>query len=303
MIGDIFANYEAFYSMVLSTTIMSNAQTAEYNRDACAIINFIGEAYNLDEDLVAECKNLILKELVRLGKTTDQQVLYSRRRSDEQFTDIDSLLDIKGDVLATIQNIGSGEDSSVSWGWFDYSHYKTYQPEIRFAKIKFAGASGNLIATRQTGLLYAIGIGTDVNYDKAILRLKQCVMWGDIPAMHFLGKVYELCGNLKRAAIIRELTEISEQYLYEGCTVLPEEYKDKHSDEAVSLYTYVSSIMQDVISAYNKKNIDFSFIEAITSEKLDYYDRMRYIDEYEKKEWKSVNNSSAKPTQKIGFYR
>ena len=43
MIKDVFLNYEAFYDMVLSATIMSNAQTEEYRSDARKIIGFIAK--------------------------------------------------------------------------------------------------------------------------------------------------------------------------------------------------------------------------------------------------------------------
>lgn len=301
MIKQIFANYEAFYNMVLSSTIMSNAQTTEYKRDAQVIIDFIGKAYGLDQKLTDYCTDVILKELVRIGKTTDQMASYTLRSYDKEYTDMDSLYDLKGDVLATIQNLGGSEDPHINWGWFDYSHYKTYQPEIRFAKIKTASSAGNLITTRQTGLLYAVGIGCEVDYDKAIRRLMQCVMWGDIPAMYYLARTCELAGEVKQAQIMRELADISQKYLNEGCTVIPAKDKTEYSEEARTYYTYVSSIKQDIVSAYGKKNIDFSFIEAILSDSLDYYARMDYINNYERQSWKEVTNSSAKPSKKIGF--
>lgn len=301
MIKQVFANYDAFYNMVLSTTIMSNAQTAEYIRDARVIIDFIGKAYELDEKLTAFCADIVLKELVRIGKTTDQMASYTLRSCNEEYTDMDSLYDVKGDVLATIQNLGGSDDPHINWGWFDYSHYKTYQPDIRFHKIKTASSAGNLITTRQVGLLYAVGIGCEVDYDKAIRRLMQCVMWGDIPAMYYISRVYALAGDSKKSAVMRELAEISTKYLNDGCTILPQKDRDRYSEEARTYYTYVSSIKQDIVSAYSKKNIDFSFIEAILSDSLDYYARMDYINNYERQSWKEVTNSSAKPSKKIGF--
>ena len=71
--------------------------------------------------------------------------------------------------------------------------------------------------------------------------------------------------------------------------------------EAQTYYVYISSIKQDVVYAYDKTAIDFSFVEAITSDSLDYFEKMEYINNYEKKEWKNVTNSSEKPPKKLGF--
>ena len=301
MIKDIFKNYEAFYNMVLATTIMSNTHTDEFIFDAKKIIDFIGKAYKFSDEFTQFCSNLILNELARLSKTTDQQVVYSRRQFGDKYNDMDSLFDVKGDVLATIQNIGVSRDGNISEGWFDYKHYKTYQADIRFAKINITSGSGNIIATRQIGLLLALGIGCEQDYDRAILRLTQCALWGDIAAMHYLAYVYELIGNDKKAKLYCAVAELANKYLYSGCTVLSDKDKANYAEEARTYYAYISSIKQDVVLAHEKYNIDFSFIEAIMSSELDYYKRMNYINYYAKQEWKEITNSSLRPSRRIGF--
>ena len=85
--------------------------------------------------------------------------------------------------------------------------------------------------------------------------------------------------------------------------VLPKEEKDAYSEEARTYYVYISTIRQDVVYANNKLDIDFSFLEALASEELDYYDRMKYINKYSEKEWKNVTNSSERPkaVKTLGF--
>ncbi len=297
----IFENYEAFYNMVLSTTIMSNAPTPEFIADSTAIIEFIGKAYKLSDEFIEYANSLILDKLITLGLTVDQQAVYASRQYGETYTDEDVLFDIKGDVLTKIQSIAENANPEVNPNWFDYSHYKTYRASVRFAKINTTSASGNLIATRQAGILKILGIGCEKNVKEGIVRLTQCALWGDIPAMYLLAYAYDLDGNVEKARIMSELAEISNQYLKMGFTVLPKEVKDKYSEEAVSYYVYISTIKQDIVYAYDKKNIDFSFIEAVTSDELDYFDRMGFINNYERKDWKDVTNSAVKPLRKLGF--
>ncbi len=287
--------------MVLSTTIMSNSPTQEYEKDAKKIIEFIGKAYKLDGELIKHCTSVILNDLSSLALTTDQEAVYSSRKYGDVYGEKDVLFDIKGDVLSKLQNIGKQSNPEINESWFDYSHYKTYQSNVRFSKIKSASACGNVIATRQVGILQMLGIGCEKNSADAIRRFKNCVFWGNIPAMFFLAYAYEKIGDNKQSKIFYELAEMSRKYLKAGYTVLPHEAKQKYSEEARTYYVYISTIKQDVVYAYNKPNIDLSFIEAISSDKLDYFARMNYINNYDRKEWKNVTNSSEKPSRELGF--
>ncbi len=299
MIKDVFENYEAFGTMVLSATIMSNAQTKDYRADAGRIIRFIAGAYGFTAEFTDECERLILDELSRLGKTTDRQVVYAARKPNGQYGDMDSLFDIKGDALAAVQEIG--KQPGIREGWFDYNHYKTYQANIRFEKINAASAGGNVILVRQAGILHALGIGCEKNLDKAELRLMQCAIWGDIPSMRLVSAVYKAMGEDKKAEVYREVADISAKYLYAGCTVIPPFDKHEYSDKAREIYALVSSVRQDVVRAYDKYNVDFSFVEALRSPELDYYKRMEFINNYSGSGWKEVTNASVNPSTKVRF--
>ena len=48
--ADVFKDYEPFYNMVLSTALMTNCVTDEFDGDARKIINFIGDAYGLSAE-------------------------------------------------------------------------------------------------------------------------------------------------------------------------------------------------------------------------------------------------------------
>ena len=298
---EIFKHYEAFYNMVLSTTIMSNSPTAEFEKDADKIIKFIGDAYKLEDALVEECKGIILGDLATLGLSTDQQAVYGMRSFGDSFSARDVLFDIKSDVLTKLQRLSETRNLEINPGWFDYSHYKTYQAEVRFAKILTTAAAGELIATRQVGVLQALGIGCDKDLAAATHRLTQCVVWGDIPSMYYLANVYRLAKDKARSKICYELAELAEKYLKSGYTVLPDDTALLYSEDAKRYYAYIATIKQDIIYAYNIFKLDFSFIEAITTPTLDHFKRMEYIDHYDKKEWKEVTNTSEKPVGKFGF--
>lgn len=297
----IFKNYDTFYNMVLSTTMLSNALTPAYEEDAKLIIDFIGNAYGKDAVFNDKCKTIILEQLSSLGLTTDQQAVYRNRSFGMELTDQDALFDIKGDVLTKLQGLMQTKNPEINAGWFDYSHYKTYQANVRFSKIRTTSSTGNLLATRQLGIMQAIGVGCTANLEEAVKRFSQCVFWGDIPATYYLAHVYSIIGDTEKSNLFYELALLNEKYLRGGYTVLPESAKKSFSEEACTYYAIISTIKQDIIYALNKNVIDFSFIEAITSEELTYFEVMNYINNYERKDWKNVTNSSVDPNKKIGF--
>ena len=131
----------------------------------------------------------------------------------------------------------------------------------------------------------------------------QCAIWGDIPSMRLVAEVYREKGETDKADLYAEVAAIAGDYLYAGCTVIPSFDKHEYSDKSREIYALISSIRQDVVRAYDKYNVDFSFVEALRSPELDYYKRMEIINNYSKNEWKEVTNASVNPAAKvrIGF--
>lgn len=298
---EIFENYEAFYNMVLCTTMLSNSKTDTVVKDSEKIIDLIGRAYRLDESLIEDCRSTILDSLITLGLTTDQMAIYSTREFGNEYTDMDTLFDIKGDVLTKLQSIGRSKNPDINPSWFDYSHYKTYQANVRFAKIYATAASGNLIAVRQVGIMKALGIGCEKDVDNAVKRLGQCVFWGDIPSMYLLSYIYKTIGDNEKSDLFYSLADLCGKYLNMGYTVLPDDVAKQYSDDVKTYFVYISSIKHDVVYAFEVNNIDYSFLEVIMSDKIDYCKKMNYINKYDRKEWKDVTNSAFDFATKVGF--
>lgn len=147
----------------------------------------------------------------------------------------------------------------------------------------------------------ALGIGCEANYAHAIARLTQCAYWGDIPSMNYLSFIYSLQGDEKKAKLWKEIVSLCQEYLRRGVTVIPATEAKTHSTEAVEVYACISSILQDIVYGLNHPTINFSFVEAVTTPSLTFYDRMSIINSYEQKTWKEVTNSSKKPRKSIGF--
>ena len=84
-------------------------------------------------------------------------------------------------------------------------------------------------------------------------------------------------------------------------TFAPENLKSKYDKLTIQTYQVIASIVQDIIYAYEEYEIDYSFLEAIFMEKLDYFKKMKLINDYRDQTWKEITNSSYDPNKRLGF--
>lgn len=303
MKNNIFKHYEQFYTMVFSTTVMSNVSSKEYVEDMTKIIEFIGKAWKSDDAFISYCKEVILgEEMMSISSLEDHQAMHAiSREAFGEEVENQSILEVKCDAISELHAFAGKRERNLNEDWFDFSQAILYEPHTRFHKIMMSAAPGHLVFARQTGLLCALGIGCEKNLQKAIYRLSQCVAWGDIPSMYLLAYAYGLAGDKENSALLYEVAELSEKYLNEGRTLIPAEDADKYSEKALTYYVFISSVKQDIVYGVGIEKIDFSFVEAMASTEIDNYARMGYINNYLKKDWKELTNSSVKPTKPVGF--
>lgn len=301
MHGEVLKNYEAFNTMLTATVIMSNTPSGTFLSDCDKIIDFVATAYDFNQALLQNCKELIYKSLAPISLTADKNAVYSGRRYGDILSDEDVLYDIKCNVISTFERLAKSNLPCINPDWFDYTHYFSYNAFVRFQEIKQSASGGNVIANRQLAILLALGIGCEKDLEESADRLLRGAFWGDIPSIKLLALVLKLKGDKKSAKVFNQTALLADKYLYAGYTVIPQSEQEKYQKEALTYYVYISSILQDVVYAYNMQNIDYSFIEALLSDKLDYYKRMYFINNYDRKEWKDITNSAENPTKKIGF--
>lgn len=301
----IFDNYEAFYNMILCTTLLSNSQNGEYLLDAKKIIEFIGNSYSIDNDIIDEMTDIILNKLSYLGLNSDKEAVKQNRYYENKYDFNDMLNEIKCNALDEIEGIYNKFTSYPKDNIFDYSFYHIYNPKVRYFELSTAGKLGIIPVIRLLGVLNALGIGCEKSIDVAVLRFTQCIYWGDIPSMYFLLNIYrdkminsDLYTN--KYNILKDVIELSEKYLRVGITVLPKH--ENCTKQAKEEYIYISSILQDIIINLNKPEIIFSFVEAIMIEDLSYEQRLGLINNFKDEKWKVLTNSIDNIyTKKVGF--
>lgn len=299
MKSKVLSNYDAFYNMVLLTTILSNVADSSFDEDASKIIRFIGNAYELNEDVIDMCIKTITEDLVSISVIGDVNAYVTSQNYDTVNNELNSLYSIKCDVVSVINNIKAPSLPDFNPSWFDYAYYKPYCPEIRFSQLERTATSGDVIVNKAVAIMLALGIGTKKDINSAVLRLKQCALWCDMFSINILKYLLKNENNPK-AKTYEELSRL-EKYFNEGRTLLPKEEEKNYSLEARQLFACISSIKQDIILLENIRNIDYSFVEVILLDSVDYYKKLYYINNYKSQQWKEVTNSSVNPSSKIGF--
>ena len=286
--------------MVLLATLLSNKNNEAYEEDAKKLIRFVGEAYALDKELIDKCEKQILDDLTAVSTDEDVKAFMNFYKFNENKEIENPLLQVKCDAIQAVESLMNEKGFDFNPHWFDYSNYKQYIPEIRRRQLVITAMGGNLIANRTVGLLSALGIGKEADLDEACNRLTQCIFWGDVPSILFLKHVFELNGNEGPLKVLEDLYKLS-KYFEQGITVLSDEDQQKYQPGAVGLFEVISSIKQDVILKERLYNIDYSFVEAVNDRSVDYYTKLKFINEYRSYEWKEATNSSRAPKEETPF--
>lgn len=301
MIEKLLKNHQAFSNMLFATTLLSNVYSQTFEDDSNKIIDFIGKAFHLDEQTVNAAQKLITDDLMTISVKDDVSAFTNAHDYNSKLQELDPFLSMKCDAINIVESLANKASFHINSAWFDYGHYKPYYPEVRFAQLNTVASIGHPIANKVVGLMCFLGIGCEKNVDSAILRMKQCALWGDTACIFLLREMYDESGDKENAKVFSELESLTD-YIKEGRTLIPDEKIGKLDGKTKEFFAYISSIKQDVVLNEQRYFIDYSFVEVVLLPKLDYYKKMGYINFYRDQKWKDVTNSSLNPeSTKFGF--
>ena len=289
-------NYSAFFNALLTITMLGNAFNDELEKATSSIIDFIYKAYEVDEKDADFSKKLISDDLTIVSTTLDAEA-FANNEGEKEYPDIANFLYLKCEILNRLGMIYTKLNNSYYKSSFNYNHLRSYYAENRFNELQEASVLGYIDINRTTAIMLALGIGVKQNRESAIYRLKQCALWGDIASLYLLKVLYQ---EEKEAQIYKDLTLLS-SYFLEGRTIIPKKDEDKYLKEAKELFAIISSVRQDIVLSLNITNIDYSFVEVLLLDKLDYYQKMAFINQYKEGTWKEISNSSNDPNKRLGF--
>ena len=293
-------NYLAVSDALLASTMLSNEFDENLNSDTIKIIDFIGSAFNLSKKDIDECKKLFLDDLTIISTTADVDA-YLSHRGDKEFPEIKGFLYLKCEAIQKLDNIYHDlANSPFNQFFFDYKYLRPYSPDIRFKELEETSLKGNVDINRTVAILQVLGIGCPKDLGAAIYRFKQCAFWGDVSSLYYLSYLFKEKGDEKNAKLYIDLSKLSSN-LFEGRTVIPNEKKNSYEKSVTETYELIASIKQDIVLAYRITDIDYSFVEVILMDDVDYFTKMECVNNYRAQTWKEISNSSYNPSKKLGF--
>ena len=297
MLNEVESNYDAFYHMVESATALSNSPSLEPKEDIAKLLKFIGEAYELDPQTISNFVALITEKLPAIGTTADIAGFFAS--IDDDLSNDDRLLfQTKVDVIHSLQQFAKADNLLITPSWFSYENYMPYSATMRLRELKIASTVGFLPCNREVGLMLFLGIGAQIDKAAGIRRLLQCAYWGDVLSIRLLRLAYKKTKDKKKEKLCEELTKLS-QYIEEGITILPKD--DTSSEEAKREFELISSVKQDIVLSGGKFTINYSFVEILLMDSIDYKTKMSYINDYGNGTWKEVSNPTSSPAKEFGF--
>lgn len=286
-------NYEAFYLMTLSAAFLNSAAFGEFDRDAGKVLSFIGKAYELDDAAVSAFSDLILGDMMKIGLVSDYHALSAI--DDLSASDRDNLIfyEIKGRALEEVNcsnrrgyfHANSRLNQEMKAGMKYESFHHAYDSVVRFVSLKQQACFGDLNSTRQLAILYALGIGTAKDTEKAKMYFKRCVMWGDVTSTILLKEVCSGEKDDKGSKEYGELYRLEKKYLEDGVIDLPEE--EKTTDAIKDRYLCIALIKQYIVVQEKMPEINIAFLNALSQPELSLKARLNYISRYKDLAWKN----------------
>lgn len=284
--------YEAFYLMTLSAAFLNSAAFGEFDEDAGRVISFIGKAYGLEEELVREFTGLILGDMMKIGLVSDYHALSAIDDLSDKDRDHLIFYEIKGRALEEVNrsnrrgyfraNSRLNQDMRAGMKYESFHH--AYAAVIRFESLRQQAGYGDLNSTRQLAVLYALGIGTERDLEKAGMHLERCVMWGDVASTILLQEVCSLRGNDKGSREFRELYQLEKKYLEDGVIDLS---KEEAADTVKNRYLCIALIKQYLVVQGRMEEIDIAFLNALSQPGLSLKVRLQFISRYKDFVWKN----------------
>lgn len=288
--NNVKKHYDPFYLMTLSTALLNPVCIDDCQNDACKIINFIAQAYDIPSKIRDEFCNLILGDMQKIGLIGDYTALANIEMLD--YNDYENLFfyEIKGRAieavnassLAPYPNAKSAIIKAYEKMNYDMFHH-IYDSMFRFKQIEKQANYGDVNSTRQIGIMYYLGIGCEQNSNNAILYLKRSMLWGDIASTALINQIYK---NEKdnRADDYKNLFDIETNYLPKGITIIPD--YECATENVQNLFTLISMINQYLVTQSGIDKINIPFTNVINNRKISFDEKYALILMYENKSWK-----------------
>lgn len=300
-VDELLNHYEAFYLMIRSTAMLATKNSEMFDRDAAALIDFIGASYGWRRELIDAAADLVLGDMMRVALLSDVRALASVEMLDDVERDHLVLYEVKGAALEEVarsemfhwgQPVDKAAQGLKSNAGFLAFHH-VYEPFVRYAQLSARADRGEPLSTLQIALMRVLGIGCGRSVPRAQKSLERALLWGSREACMTLRYLWELEGNYGMTAFFDSV------YAYldgsrEPHDPLAEGEEGVKAAEYCILIAGVRSILR------SRGEIDVAFADLLNRDEIPFPRKLAWIAQYKEGAWLDGYQISRKPL-KIGF--
>lgn len=289
-------NLDAFHTMCLSATLLCTYNDTVADKHTEQIIDFLGKAFALPIETIKTFEDVILDQMMNIGLITDYQALASFELLTDDDKDNIELYEIKGRIIEEVAII---EAQSYHYAdvrlttparanmKYEYFHHP-YNPKLRFWQLERLALSGNVAVVRLLGIMRAVGIGCNSDFNKAKNAFLKCILWGDKVATKLLDYLFKMNGIL------------SDEYKQLDRAIFHGEIP-KENTKAWQLYNLSRYIKAFIIAPKKDPLINDELANVLLNEELPYNIKTELIMVFNEKTWENANGYKGEKLQKIGF--
>ena len=298
---ELLNNYEAFHFMIRSAAMLATRNSTNFDRDAAALIDFIGASYGWRQELIDAAVDLVLGDMMRVALIPDARALASADMLDDFEKDNLILYEVKGAALEEVArsemfHCGQPVDKAVqgiksSAGFLAFHHI--YEPAVRYAQLSLRADCGEPLSTLQIALMRILGIGCDRSIIHAQKSLERALLWGSKEACKGLRYLWEQEGNHTLAAFFESV------YAYlDGSHELQDPLAEGVEDAKVAEYRILIAGVRSIMHRCGE--IDVVFADLLNRDEIPFPRKLAWIAEYKEGAWLRGYQTSREPL-KIGF--
>ncbi len=285
---DIITHYDAFYLMTRTAAMLGTRNSEQYNKDASALIYFLGEMYEWPTEKIENALSLILGEMMRVGLASDYLALASSELLDKQVKENMLFYEIKGraieevnrcEMIASTTGQRAEYEIKNTMGYTSFHHI--YEPNIRFSHIKKAADGGEMVAMFQEAIMLICGIGCESDIVSAQRLLQNLLIWGEKTAALTLSFLWKREKN----------NQMSDYYksIYKNICNNKPTFRNDHLDDkrenSDELCIIISAIQSFIVKNSGKREVDILFADLINCEDYSFEEKIDFIKKYKDGSW------------------
>ena len=297
-LDELLEQYEAFYLMTRSAALLGTQNSERFDRDAAAVLDFLGQVYGWRQELADAAADLILGPMMRVGLLPDYRALGSTEMLEESVKEHQIFYEIKGETLKeTVRSelIDGQHDGrtaqEVKHSISSQAFHHTYEPAVRYARLQARAEAGEPLSTLETALLQILGIGCERDIPCALTLLERSLLWGEKAAAKILAYLWTQEGDAGMVSFF--------QSVYARlCT--PSGPPEEPENAKAAQYCVLIRAVRSAVRRYGGGEIDPLFADLINREGIPFAEKLCWIARYKDGLWLK-RYSAGQQTVKIGF--